>query len=148
MLSKITLRRYLPLDKHVELINKEAAARVPVARRNNGRQLRVIDTLHAAAYAIDRWFSANGVNFPAEAVTARRHMLTLIMGRSNVDAVVSDQNNGEDYAIRNIRSWTDLTKTFCICLRESRLLRPQGVTISDPDFMVYPPRILLRLLQT
>lgn len=111
-----------------------------VSGRSNGG---VINTLHAAATALDEWFEQNKGCWETSAVMSTQRLLNDIKRKANALAVVTDSYEGEDDSQHSVRDWIQLMVLFGVSVRESRILRMGGHLTRPPDFMLFPPRKLV-----
>ena len=102
----------------------------------------VINTLHAAASALDKWFLRHRKCWYLSGVVDAREMLDLIKTSANDVAIVTDPYEGEDDSQNYVREWIQIMILFGVTVRESRVLRTLGHTVAAPDFMIHPPRRL------
>jgi len=60
--------------------------------------------------------------------------------------MIVDPSCGEDGSTSHIDAWIEITRLFGLCLRVARGLNRRGVGVFaiEPNFVIYPPLILLR----
>jgi hypothetical protein len=102
----------------------------------------VINTLHAAASALDAWFWRNRECWHLSGVSDARKILEVIMKLADDVVIVTDPYEGEDDSQHYVREWIQIMLLFGVAVRESRVLRSTGHVIAAPDFMIHPPRRL------
>jgi hypothetical protein len=108
-------------------------------RANGG----VINTLHAAATAVDGWYARNGQNFEPEETMNIRMLLDEIKSEANKEAIITDPYEGEDDSQHFLAEWIEIVRLFGVSIKHSRLARLRGDWVKAPDFLIYPPRRLL-----
>jgi hypothetical protein len=106
----------------------------------------IFDTLHAAAHAIESWLHAHIEHFYGHEIESECSTLREIQANSNRVPMILDPSCGEDGSICHIEAWIEITRLFGLCLRVARGLKRRGVAVFavEPNFVIYPPLILLR----
>jgi len=103
----------------------------------------VVNTLHAAATALDTWFKRSAYCLDSSLVMSTRSLLADIKESANKVPIITDPYEGEDDSQYFVGEWTQLMRMFASSVRDSRLMRVRGERLSAPDFMIFPPRGLL-----
>jgi hypothetical protein len=110
---------------------------------SGGSGVQIINTLHAAADAVDKWFVRHSLFFDASHITTIRQVLSEIMADAKSVPLITDPYEGEDDSQLFIKYWIELMWLHWTCVRKSRMLQLCGFSVSTPYYNLYPPRRLL-----
>jgi hypothetical protein len=123
------------LRANLELIRREYAENVSAAARS-GKEYEppsfVASSQYDAATGIELWLTRHAQNFNAVELEKKIAMLRGIQEKCRAGALNPTNNRAR---IEALACWVELTKTYYICVRESRNLTLRGVTgIQAPTF--------------
>ena len=123
------------LRANLELIRREYAENVSAAARS-GKEYEppsfVASSQYDAATGIELWLTRHAQNFNAVELEKKIAMLRGIQEKCRAGALNPANNRAR---IEALACWVELTKTYYICVRESRNLTLRGVAgIQAPTF--------------